>query len=89
MSRKEAGLRWAQVLIRRLVGVAVGARGLARAPSEGLGEVVDVGESALGGDLPHREAGVVKQVLGALYSQMQQELVGRPPETVAENLREA
>src|SRR5688572_8063171 len=72
----------------RSVLTPVGAWSLARESPERLGEVVDVGEPALGRDLTHREAGVVEQVLGALYSQVQQELVRRPPEAVAEDLRE-
>jgi hypothetical protein len=39
------------VLTPRLVGAAVGAGGLARGLSEGVGEVVDVGEPALGREL--------------------------------------
>ena len=39
------------MLTPRLVGAAVGAGGLARGLSEGVGEVVDVGESALGREL--------------------------------------
>src|SRR5215203_286349 len=72
----------------RLIRVAVGTRGLAGEPLERLGEVVDVRKSALARYLPHRQAGVVEQVLGALYPQVQQELVWRPAESVAEDVRE-
>jgi hypothetical protein len=47
--------------------------------------VVDVREPALTRDLSHRQACVVEQVLGALNAQVQQELVRRPAETVAED----
>jgi hypothetical protein len=50
---------------------------LARESLECFGEVVNVGEPALGGDLSHGEAGVVEQVLGALYAQVQQELAAQ------------
>jgi hypothetical protein len=69
----------------RLIRAAVGTRGLAGESLERLGEVVDVRKSALARYLPHRQACVVEQVLGALYAQVQQELVRRPAETVAED----
>ena len=72
----------------RLIRAAVGTRGLAGEPLERLGEVVDVRKSALARYLPHRQAGVVEQVLGALYPQVQQELMWRPAKAVAEDLRE-
>ena len=55
----------------RLIHAAVGTWGLARESLERLGEVVDVRESALIRDLPHRQACVVEKVLGALYPQVQ------------------
>ncbi len=70
----------------RLIRAAVGSRSLAGEPLERLGEVVDVRESALPRDLAHRQARVVEKVLGALYPQVQQELVRRSAETVAEDL---
>jgi hypothetical protein len=63
----------------------VGTRCLTRESLERLGEVVDVREPALTRDLSHRQACVVEQVLGALNAQVQQELVRRPAETVAED----
>jgi hypothetical protein len=69
----------------RLVRAAVGTWGLTRESLERLGEVVDVREPALTRDLSHSQACVVEQVLGALYAQVQQELVRRPAETVAED----
>ncbi len=72
----------------RLVRAAVGTWGLTRESLERLGEVVDVREPALAGYLPHRQASVVEQVLGALYPQVQQELMWRPAKAVAEDLRE-
>jgi hypothetical protein len=68
-----------------LIRAAVGTRGLAGEPLECLGEVVDVRKAALARYLPHRQASVVEQVLGALYAQVQQELVRRPAETVGED----
>src|SRR5918995_5212822 len=72
----------------RLIRAAVGTRSLAGESLERLGEVVDVRKSALARYLPHRQACVVEQVLGALYPQVQQELVRRAAEAVAEDLRE-
>src|SRR5918993_4774168 len=72
----------------RLIRAAVGSRGLAGEPLERLGEVVDVRESALARDLPNRQACVVEQVLGALYPQVQQELVRRAAEGGGGELRE-
>src|SRR5919106_441359 len=71
-----------------LIRAAVGTRGLAGEPLERLGEVVDVREPALARDLPHRQASVVEQILGALYPQVQQELMWQSTESVAEDLRE-
>src|SRR5829696_677920 len=71
-----------------LIRAAVETGGLARERLERLGEVVHVRESALVRDLPHRQARVVEKVLGALYPQVQQELVWRPAEAVAEDMRE-
>jgi hypothetical protein len=56
------------------------ARRLARESLERLGKVVHVREPTLGGDLPHGRVGVVEQVLGALYAQVQKELVRRLPD---------
>src|SRR5215204_57554 len=72
----------------RLIRAAVVTRGLAGEPLECFGEVVDVRKSALARYLPHRQACVVEQILGTLYPQVQQELVRRPAEAVAEDLRE-
>ncbi len=69
-------------------GVAVGAGGLSGYSLERFGEMVNVGEPALGGVLASRKARVLEKVLSALNPRVQQEPVGWSSETVVEHPRE-